>query len=222
MQARIKAGLLLTLFIGIWALSLMIWPPQQVPQTSIELKSMLPTKFATWVRIDNHLLQQDKVISADENPEINRVAEAIYFGKNNQRIMISLSYGENQLDSRFNAHRPEYCYKAQGFTTSSSKDESISIANSSFKVRTLLAEKNGRREQITYWMTMSGQPILPGLSRLIQQVKNGLFGKIPDGYLIRVSSLGGNYEEASASHRAFLNDWLKSLPQNLKIMLIGK
>ncbi len=221
MLAKIKPGLLLALFLGMWALSLILWPPMQAQPSGIELKSMLPAQFSSWVRIHNHLQQQDKVVSADENPELNKVAEAIYFGKDNQRIMISLSYGENQLDSRFNAHRPEYCYKAQGFSTGPSRDELLSIADRELKVRTLLAEKNGRREHITYWMTMSGQPILPGLSRLIQQVKNGLLGEIPDGYLVRVSSLRSSDEDASDTHRTFLDDWLKSLPQNLKVILIG-
>jgi hypothetical protein len=64
-------------------------------------------------------------------------------------------------------------------------------------------------------MTVGDQLALPGLSRKLAQIRYGLQGQIPDGMLVRISSLDRESERAFALQAAFVADLQQHLPGQL-------
>jgi EpsI family protein len=91
----------------------------------------------------------------------------------------------------------------------------LPLSTQDLKVRQLLAQQNERLEAITYWMTIGDLPTLPGVPRKIQQLRHGLRGEIPDGMLVRVSSLKMASTDAFALQARFIADLQRAVPDGL-------
>ncbi len=127
-----------------------------------------------------------------------------YVNPAGERIMLAVAYGGRQMGDDLQAHRPEYCYQAQGFELIESRDMALDLAGQALPVRRLVAIRHARVEPITYWMTIGKRPALPGWQRKWAQMRSGLAGEVPDGALIRVSSLGARPDQAFALHTDFV------------------
>jgi EpsI family protein len=119
-----------------------------------------------------------------------------------------MSYGGNQGSDEMQVHRPEYCYVAQGFELKKISDEFLTVPPSKIAVRRLEATQGARVEPITYWITIGDKATLPGVSRKIAQLKYGLTGNVPDGMLVRVSSLSSDRNKAYQLQNIFINELL--------------
>ena len=64
-------------------------------------------------------------------------------------------------------------------------------------------------------MTIGDQPTLPGVPRKIEQLRYGLRGEIPDGMLVRVSSLNRDSKNPFALQARFINDLQRAAPGSL-------
>jgi len=60
-----------------------------------------------------------------------------------------------------------------------------------------------RVEPVTYWFTMGERVVLGRFERLRVQVASGLAGRIPDGMLVRVSSISNDPGDAFAAQQDF-------------------
>ena len=67
-------------------------------------------------------------------------------------------------------------------------------------VKRLVARQNSRNEPITYWITVGDKAIRSGIEQKMQRLAYGLSGKIPDGMLVRVSTIAAD-EPAPAACR---------------------
>ena len=88
----------------------------------------------------------------------------------------------------------------------------LPLAGQSLEVRRLVAVRQGRMEPVTYWMTVGQQTTLPGLGRKLVQMRHGLLGEIPDGVLVRISSLDGDSGRAYALHASFVAALRQAVP----------
>ena len=82
----------------------------------------------------------------------------------------------------------------------------------------------GRRsEPVTYWMTMGNDVITSRAGRLFAQLSIGLTeGVIPDGMVVRVSSIDAQPRRAYGVHDRFLGDLLRSMPAAAAGRLTGR
>jgi len=177
------------------------------------LGSMIPEQFMGWQALSriSPLVIDPRVASQVEETYAETV-ERVYRGPGDQMVMLSVAYGTHQLHDSLQAHRPEYCYRAQGFTIEQSVDTSIQTDAGPLKVRRLLTRRAQRFEPVTYWMMVDRRAVLPGLGRQLAQLAHGLRGEIPDGLLVRVSSLAATPDEAWSVHEHFITDLLSVLP----------
>ena len=88
-------------------------------------------------------------------------------------------------------------------------------------VRTLVTRRGPRREPVTYWLTVGRHAALPGLTRQLQQIRYALLGEMPDGLLVRVSSLDTDSGRAHAVHAEFIGDLLQVLEPAHRERLTG-
>ena len=178
----------------------------------IDLDAMIPAEFAGWRLSPAGAVLQ---IQPQLKPKVEKAYASTlgrtYVNRQGQRIMLSIAYGDNQASDRVQAHRPEFCYKAQGFELSAARNDAVSISGSVLPLRRLFASRPGRSESISYWMTIDNQAILPGLDRKLAQLRHGLAGEVPDGLLVRVSSIDRDAEAAYGLHDRFIRDLLTAV-----------
>ena len=135
--------------------------------------------------------------------------------------MLSIAYGADQLGESMQVHRPEFCYSSQGFQITKNAVSQMSTSEGIVPVRRLIAQAGSRTEPITYWITVGEQAALPGLSRKLAQLRYGLTGTVPDGMLIRVSSIGIDEENQYTLQDRFVRDLLGALSPDKRITLLG-
>jgi len=180
---------------------------------SPRLGTMIPEQFMGWQALSRiSPLVIDPRVASQVGETYAETVERVYRGPGDQTVMLSVAFGTHQLHDSLQAHRPEYCYRAQGFTIEQSLDNSIQTDAGPLKVRRLLTRRAERFEPVTYWMMVDRRAVLPGLGRQLAQLAHGLRGEIPDGLLVRVSSLAKTPDEAWSLHEHFITDLLNVLP----------
>jgi EpsI family protein len=130
--------------------------------------------------------------------------------------MLMVAYGPVQ-NFRLKAHRPEMCYTAAGFRVSKKIDAEVNYDAHArpLKVARLVAERESRYEPISYWMRVGNDITTGVVDRQLVRLKYGLKGLIPDGALMRVSTIGLPKEASYKVQDEFIHDLLAAVaPQN--------
>jgi EpsI family protein len=81
--------------------------------------------------------------------------------------------------------------------------------------------RGARTEPVTYWFTMGDQVVRSRLQRLRVQLAAGLAGRIPDGMLVRVSSISRDAGSAYAEQQRFVAALLAAMPAGAAARLAG-
>ena len=186
------------------------------------MDAVIPKQFVDW-KLD------ETIIPIQASPEVQTKLDKIYSQTLNrtyvnslgERVMLSIAYGSNQGNDDFQVHRPEYCYQAQGFQVGDSTDVVLDVDGKKFPARRLDAVKGIRVEPITYWITIGDKATLPGIGRKLAQLKYGLTGKVPDGMLVRVSSINSDERLAYELQQKYVADLLASMKPADRVRLTG-
>ncbi len=188
----------------------------------VELETMIPSQFGDW-RID------PTVVPITVSPQVQARLDKIYdqtlsrsyINAAGQRIMLSIAYGGDQGGESTQVHRPEFCYSSQGFRVLRSAVSEMVTRFGALRVRRLVAVQGQRNEPITYWITVGDRATLPGIGRKLSQLAYGLTGRVPDGMLVRVSSIEADAAAAYAVQDDFVRDLLASVGAASRVRLIG-
>ncbi|MCB1985670.1 MAG: EpsI family protein [Burkholderiales bacterium] len=188
---------------------------------TVNLESLIPSSFNDW-RIDTSIipLQVDPKTQAQLDKLYNQVLSRTYVNSDGVRVMLSVAYGGDQSD-HLSLHKPEVCYLAQGFEIKQNIAGEIATPYGNLPGRHLLAVRGNRNEPITYWVTIGDKAVLSGINQKIQQIRYGLSGNVPDGMLVRVSTLGANIDQAYQAQEFFIQDMLLSMDGAARNRLIG-
>ncbi|MDP3331933.1 MAG: EpsI family protein [Methylococcaceae bacterium] len=211
----------LALIVAFWG-GFALKPTKHIADTGpkVNLESMIPQDFADW-KVDDQVvpIQVDPQRIAALNRIYNQTLSRTYINAHGERVMLSIAYGGDQSDS-MQVHKPEVCYPAQGFQMLDLVIGTFDTGYGVIPVKRMLAQMSSRLEPITYWITIGDTVALNNLRWKLAQLKYGLTGKVPDGMIFRVSSLGEK-ETAYPLHEQFIRDLLKSLSPEVRTRLIG-
>lgn len=193
----------------------------QLPPISLE--QAIPQSFGTW-HIDKSIIpiNPSPDVQSRLNELYNQMLARTYANGQGQRIMLSISYGADQSGDGSQVHRPEFCYTAQGFQIAFNRIGDLLTQYGDLPVRRLLALQGARSEPITYWITVGDKATLPGISRKLSQIAYGLTGKVPDGMLVRVSSLDTDTDHAYQVQQDFIRDLLAALAPENRLRIAGR
>ncbi len=134
--------------------------------------------------------------------------------------MLSVAYGGDQSDS-LQVHQPEGCYGGQGFAVGESIRGHLSTTFGDIPVTRLVASKGQRVEPITYWMVTAEKVANNAWDMKLAKLAYTLNGKIPDGILIRISSISADASAAYELQRQFAAAMFSSLSSADRKRLIG-
>ncbi len=223
-----RKSIIISIFLGILmvssgALTKALTPTKKIAdqQERIDLEIMIPTEFGDW-RVDKSIipLQVDAETQAMLDKIYNQTLSRTYVNSIGERIMLSVAYGGDQSDN-LAVHKPEVCYYAQGFEIMKTYADELLTQYGKLPIKRLLAVKGYRNEPITYWVTVGNKAVLPGIDEKLQQLKYGLTGNVPDGMLVRVSSIDADNAKAYQLQTVFIQDLLFAVNISERVRLIG-
>jgi EpsI family protein len=189
---------------------------------ALVLDKAIPAQFGDW-------REEENLVSAVINPQAAAVIKKIYtqtlsrtyVNKQDNRIMLSIAYGKDQGDA-VQVHYPEVCYPAQGFQVSSNRAGSLATPQGTIPVTRLETNLAGQRfEPVTYWTTVGNEAVSGGTSKKVAEMRYSLRGEIPDGLLLRVSSINTESQAAFSLQEVFIRDLIKELPPDLLSRIAG-
>lgn len=186
-----------------------------------KLETLIPVSFGGW-EVDRHVPvvvpppDQQALLNKIYNQTLGRT----YVNAQGYRIMLSLAYGGDQSDG-LSVHLPEVCYVGQGFRLESTSTGSMAIGGITIPVRRIVTTMGPRHEPITYWVTTGDQATVTTWERRMVSLRYGLRRRIPDGLLVRVSSIDRNYPLAWGVHEQFLRAMIAAIPQQDHELVIG-
>ena len=196
-------------------------PRQGASAPVAKLAAMVPDSFAGW-QLDER--QATGVV----NPNVQEILDTIYMdtlsrvyvNARGQHIMLALAYGQNQ-NRDLQVHKPEVCYVAQGFRLLSSQKSDVATGLGSIPAMRLVAQLGPRIEPITYWIRVGDRVIRGWLEQNVARVVLGFEGKVPDGLLVRVSSIDSDSAEAFGIQQQFASDMLGAIAPQYRPMFVG-
>ena len=185
------------------------------------LESIVPKQFGEWREQPQGPVQ---VVNPQTQEMLDRlyseILTRVYVTPAGYRIMLSLAYGSDQRGG-LQAHKPEVCYPAQGFTVRSNEAGQLATPFGEIPVRRLFTTMAARQEPLTYWFTVGDKAVQGTTQKKIIELTFGLTGRIPDGMLFRVSSIDADARRAYRLQDEFVNQLLAAVPPAERKRLSG-
>jgi EpsI family protein len=218
-RALLMALAMVTVSIGATFLRPTTLLADQLPP--LVLAKDVPEEFGGWRSIaqpSNQIVnpQTDAFIKSIYSETLSRT----YVDNKGHAVMLSIAYGRKQQGDG-TMHYPDVCYPAQGYSIGLTHNEALTINGRLIYVRRLHAKSNQRSEPLTYWTTIGDEvPRSAFLSRLIK-LRYATRGLIPDGALVRISSINTDAESAWREQTQFMSDFLNALHPDIAARLAG-
>jgi EpsI family protein len=195
--------------------------PAPADVAAVSLEKMLPGEFGGW-KIDPSVepIAPAPDVQSKLDRIYNQIVSRAYVNDAGEQMMLTVAYGGDQSDA-LKAHRQEICYSAQGFEIRNLGRGTLSADGRNIPVTRFDAVRGARSEPVTYWLTMGDRVVLGRLERLKVQLASGLSGRLPDGMLVRVSSIGADAPRAYAAQQTFIAAALAAMPAADAARLVG-
>lgn len=145
-----------------------------------------------------------------------------YVAPDRAPIMLLVAYS-NVQDGMLQVHRPEVCYPAGGYHLSPTQVTQVpngvggTIAANAFS-----ADGVSRTEQVLYWTRIGDHFPTSWLDQRIAVVRANLDGIIPDGALVRISTLAPDMASAQADLSAFAAQLVAAASPAARQLMIGR
>ena len=142
-----------------------------------------------------------------------------YTHEDGSAVMLLIAYNGSQ-DGTLQVHRPEFCYPASGFKLTRVEDRITPVStNIDIPSRYIVAETELRQEQLVYWTRLGDQFPRKWAEQKLAVVEENLEGIIPDGVLVRVSTLAQGDERKLLDR--FISDLYQSVSSRMRNVLVG-
>ncbi len=191
----------------------------------IDLEVLIPKQFNDW-RVEE---MASLLVNPQSEAAINKIyAQTLsrsYVNAKGERIMLSIAYGKDQSDG-LGAHLPEGCYGGQGFAVQDRLRGLLKTSFGDIPAARMLATKGERIEPVTYWLTTGEKVAYAGWDTKKLKLQYSLQRIVPDGILMRVSSITSStitldIAAAYTLQARFADDLLTILSPSQRMRLMG-
>lgn len=192
---------------------------KQLP--ALDLEAAIPAVIGDW-KIDASMVPilPSPDVQATLGKIYDQTVNRTYVNSAGKRVMLSIAYGGAQT-RQLRAHRQEVCYSAQGFQVSRLRRERIELAGASLPVAKMVAKQGSRVEPVLYWFTMGDYAVMSLWDRQKVQFLYSLKNHIPDGFLVRFSSISENEAESFQLQTNFAEAMFAALEPEVASRLLG-
>jgi EpsI family protein len=199
-----------------------------VPRTRLSLlgatplDDIIPAEFGPWKkRPDSHVLVPETENSLSAKLYSQTVTRQYVDNDAGRMMMLLIAYGDTQSDT-LQLHRPETCYPAFGFQLSNNHATHIALAGGGdLPSRSLTASVPERVEHITYWTRIGEFLPTSTAEQRRMKLRTALEGVIPDGILVRLSTIGQDSDTSFAALEEFGRALIMAVTPDHRAALVG-
>lgn len=188
----------------------------------IELKTMVPVAFGDW---HEQLNMTAQIIDPQQKETLDRIYSQIltrtFVNGQGYRIMLSMAYGKNQSKS-LELHLPDVCYPAQGFAVADKQKTTLSLLGKPIPATRLETSLGPRHEPLTYWTVVGDKVVTSSLEKRLLEMRYAFTGKIPDGILVRISSIDRTTDNAYAVQTRFAAELIQAIAPENRSRFVGE
>jgi len=203
-------------------------PQRESISREAPLDRLIPHTFGNWAEDVSPESQVSLSLRTGDEPLGAEVYDDVlmrtYRRSDGQRVMMTIAYGRKQTQE-LKLHRPELCYYAQGFEVHALGRRAVQLSPTrQLGSMALLTRNRTRIEVVTYWMRIGEHVTENAWQTRWTILRSGLDGRIPDGILVRASTLAtseATAEQELALQHAFLTDLYTAVPQSTRRLLAG-
>lgn len=183
-----------------------------------KLESLVPETIGNW-RFQQAsglvLPPQDQLRDQIYSQLVTRV----YARDDGASVMLLIAYSGSQ-DGVLQVHRPEVCYPASGYRLSALTPHAVPIAPGvTLPSRYIVAEADTRREQLIYWTRLGEHFPTRWSEQKTAVIAENLAGIIPDGVLVRISSI--NPGDSTPMFDEFARELFQAVGPRMRQVLVG-
>lgn len=187
------------------------------------LDALFPPAFGEW-HIDPDVIPVEPPADIRNTIEqsYDQTLARTYVDAHGYRVMLSVAYG-GRRNQGMDIHRPEICYPAQGFAVRrETRETTLALADGPLPLKRLVAGAGARNEPISYWLVIGRSVASFGLGHRLALMKYGLTGRVPDGMLVRVSSVDDDESTAFDAQDRFLRAMVDALAPDFRRRILGR
>lgn len=189
-------------------------------QPSLMLDVAVPKTFGAWREIPQRAMVVNPQTQELLDKLYSQTLQRSYVNDQGYLIMLSMAYGDDQRGG-LQAHRPEVCYPAQGFKLHETMARIIPTRFGEIAGRQLHTSMGPRSEPITYWFNMGNEPVTSTMQKRWVEFRLLLSGQVPDGVLLRVSSIDDDKARGWKMQEQFVAQLMDALSAENRVRLAG-
>ena len=185
------------------------------------LEQLIPSRIGQWVRepFADVLIPQGE---AQEDRTYDDLFTGYYAASGGGGgIMLLVAYGSAQVGDT-ELHRPEVCYPAAGFQLERWPDVVLRMPGQRVRAAVMTARAPDRTEQMLYWSRIGGDFPTSSLSQRWAILRQSLRGAVPDGVLVRMSTIGSDRAAGVQTLETFAGEMVATGGPVLRQMLVGR
>ncbi|MFT4027239.1 MAG: EpsI family protein [Novosphingobium sp.] len=183
-----------------------------------KLGDLIPDTVGPW-RFEN---SNGIVVAREDGPVdgYDQLVSRKYRAAGLPEVMLLAAYGSTQ-GGMLQLHRPETCYPAQGFALSDFSEVALHpVPGLAIAARRFTAVRDDRIERLIYW-TRIADAFPRNTAQEYRAILRSLFaGEVPDGILVRFSTLGGDIAESDRALERFFPALIESA-RRAQAILVG-
>lgn len=187
----------------------------------LKLEDAIPTEFNGWKKYDSNQIVTPESEDSLSRQLYSQSVGRLYVRGDEEFAMMLIAYGDTQSDT-LQLHRPEVCYPAFGMEITENHPVAIPLSRSvSVPGRDLVAVNAERTEYVTYW-TRVGQALpTTGGEQRVAKLNDAFDGIIPDGVLVRFSTVLDGPKVSFDVNRRFAADLMAAVSPAVRRVLVG-
>lgn len=188
-----------------------------IPENIFE--GWVPKRFGDWEEIS-----QSGVILPPPDALSDRLYDnlvtRVFVAPDQPAVMMLLAYN-NAQDGVLQVHRPEFCYPVGGFELTPTRDITLEANGHAIPANFFTATAPNRVEQVAYFTRLGAAYPRKWSEQRIAVMRSNLAGEIPDGMMMRVSTLGAEAREAQGLLSGFTRKFIESSNPKMQRLLLG-
>lgn len=154
--------------------------------TAAKFRTAIPNKVGGWTSRRSAELVLPELDGGEKLYE--NLETRIFEGRGLPAIMFLVAYSSLQIND-VQVHRPEVCYPVAGFPILSTMPTSFQFNDKEISARAVVADRSGYVEQILYWVRVGDQFPTTWIDQRLVMAVDSLKGHLPDGVLVRFSTI---------------------------------
>lgn len=186
---------------------------------SRKLGELVATRIGPW-----SVTNPAGVIVASEEIEnkdgYDQLLTRVYQGAGMPSIMLLIAYGSTQ-GGTLQLHRPETCYPGQGFGLRDFDELDFAVGTTPVRARRFTATRDDRVERVLYWTRIGRRFPMNTAQEYGAIIASVLQGLVPDGILVRVSTVDSDTKRASAAIETFARQMIDTASPVGKQVMVG-